>query len=423
MRTFGFLMGFAISCWSCGGAAVGNDDWPGWRGADRTDVSRETGLLPTWPEGGPKQLWVNRNCGLGYAGFSVVENRLFTLGSEAEREFALCLDAVTGTEIWRVEVGDNFQNQWGDGPRSTPTVDGDRVYAMAANGNLSCLDRGSGQIIWQVSLRDLGGDVPQWGYAESPLIDHDRVVCTPGGNQGAIVALNKMTGAVIWRCTELTSTAHYSSIITANWNNRRQYIQLLVDALVGVDADNGRLLWSSPWRGRIAVIPTPIFWEGKVYATSGYDIGSKLVELTDDGAVDVWSNKVMKNHHGGVIQLGSHVYGFSDGNGFLCQSLETGEMVWTARRAIGKGAVSYADGRFYFIQEEDGQVLLIEANEEAWHERGRFTLSPQTERRKPQGRIWVHPVIANGRLYLRDQEIVCCYDISAQGEPSPVLNQ
>ena len=413
MKSIHRIAGMACLIMAWGSFCYSHDDWPGWRGADRTDVSRESGLMQTWPEGGPKKVWENVNCGLGYAGFSVVDNRLYTLGSEEGREFALCLDAATGKEQWRVEVGDNFQNQWGDGPRSTPTVDGDHVYFMAANGNLACLHRQTGQVKWTVSMVQLGGAVPQWGYAESPLIDQDQVICTPGGSQGAIAALDKATGKLIWQCAELTSPAHYSSVIVANWNNRRQYIQLLVDAVVGVDADSGKLLWSSPWRGRIAVIPTPIFWEGKVYVTSGYDIGSKMVELTDDGAEELWANKVMKNHHGGVIQIGDHVYGFSDGNGFLCQSLETGEMVWTARRAISKGAVSYADGRFYFIQEEDGLVLLIEADESGWQERGRFTLEPQTERRKPQGRIWVHPVIANGKLYLRDQEIICCYDIKS----------
>ena len=400
------------------------DDWPHWRGPDRNDISTETGLLQEWPPEGPRQVWMNQAAGLGYAGISIVDGQLFTLGLEEKEEFALCLNAENGKEIWRKSIGPRYQNKWGDGPRSTPTVQGNRVYVMTAAGHLACLNTTDGDIIWQVTMADFGGKVPVWGYAESPLVDDGKVICTPGGPQGTILALEKETGEKIWQSDPLTkrledgsesnpATAHYSSIIPVDWNNQRQYIQLTELAVVGVSSEDGSILWRSDWLGRVAVIPSPIFVDGQVYVTSGYGIGSKLVEIGDDNAaVDLWYNKVMQNHHGGVVQIGDYFYG-SSAKSFVCQDKQTGEMVWSDRK-IGKGALAYGDGRFYHVEENGGAVLLIEAGPKGNSVKGKFKLSPQTKRRKPDGRIWVHPVIANGKLYLRDQEIIYCYDVTAR---------
>lgn len=261
-------------------------------------------------------------------------------------------------------------------------------------------------------MGDFGGRRPNWGYCESVLVDGEKVVCTPGGKQGAVLALNRNSGEKIWQSEDFTENAHYSSIIIAEHNGMRQYIQLTPAKLAGINSKDGSVIWTSDWQGRTAVIPTPIFKDGYVYITSGYGVGCKLVKLNDDNtAEDVYVNKVMKNHHGGTILIGDHVYGYSDGPGWTCQDFKSGEMVWNEKRALGKGSVTFAEGKFYCLDEGKGTLALVEASPEGWKEISRFKLTPQTEQRSPRGKIWTHPVIANGKLYLRDQEIIICYDI------------
>ena len=388
------------------------DDWLQWRGANRADRSNETGLLQQWPEDGPKQQWLFDQAGLGYAGFSIVDGNLYTMGLEGSEEFALCIDAETGKEKWRTTIGPKYSNSWGNGPRSTPTIDGEHVYCMSASGSLACLTTADGKLVWDRKMDELGGRVPNWGYAESPLVEGDLVVCTPGGEKGSIAALNKKTGETVWQCAELTEPAHYSSIIAADINGSRQLVQLLVKKVVGVDAKAGKLLWETDWNGQTAVIPTPVFENGIVYVTSGYGAGCAAFRIGEGNQVqELYRNKVMKNHHGGAIAVDDHVYGYSDDVGWVCQNLDDGKMVWNDKKSVTKGAISYADGRFYHVQESDGQVLLIKADPSGYEEKGRFTLSPQTERRAKSGRIWVHPVISDGKLYLRDQEYIYCFDV------------
>lgn len=393
-----------------------NYDWPGWRGPNRDDLSKETGLLQAWPNEGPPQLWTVDTGGLGYAGFAVVGEKLFTLGSGEDGEFAICLDVNDGSTIWKKSIDDLYTNDWGDGPRNTPTVDGDHVYVMSANGTLKCLTVKDGSEIWSVSLTDdLGGEIPNWGYSESPLVDGDKILCTPGGSKGAVVALDKTNGNVVWQSSDFTNPCHYSSIIVADVNGRKQYIQLFEKALAGFDAKNGDLLWQDAWDGRIAVIPTPIFNDNTVYISSGYGVGSMLLDISDSEQVKrKWFSKKMKNHHGGVILLDGHYYGYSDKVGWLCQSAKTGGEVWTEKDEFKKGAIAYADGRFYLLEEDSGQVALISASADGWDEKGRFQLEPLSENRKKFGRIWVHPVISNGRLFLRDQEMIYCFDIKTK---------
>ena len=259
-----------------GGSAVA-DNWPGWRGSDRTDVSKETGLLKQWPESGPKQIWLSKKCGVGYAGFAVVDDSVYTMGAYTNDERLICLDANTGDVRWKAVMTDSvLENGWGDGPRGTPTVDGDRVYAMAGEGTLVCVDADSGDIIWKKNMKDFGGRVPNWGYTESVLVDGDRVICTPGGNEGTLLALNKLTGEKLWQSKDFTDRADYSSVIVVEHEGVRQYVQLTQKTLVGIAADDGRVLWDYPWPGRTAVVPTPIFRDGKVYIACGYGVGCAL---------------------------------------------------------------------------------------------------------------------------------------------------
>lgn len=391
------------------------DDWPQWRGPDRNEVSQESGLLKTWPKGGPPRVWLFQNAGVGYAGFAVVGDTLYTMGGRNGNEELIAVRVADGQEKWSAVLGPMLSNGWGDGPRGTPTVDGDRVYALSGQGHLACVQVADGKVVWRTTMQDFGGKTPNWGYTESVLIDGDRLLCTPGGSQGAMLALDKKTGKPIWQSGDFTERAQYSSIIAAENNGVRQYIQLTMSKLAGIDARTGKTLWTSDWPGKTAVIPTPIYHDSQVYATSGYGVGCKLIKLdADQQPTEVYFNRVMKNHHGGVVLLDGFVYGYSDGLGWICQNFRTGDLVWNEKNQLEKGCLTCADGKLYLLGEQSGEVVLIDASPSGWKEHGRFTLAPQTSQRKPKGKIWTHPVVANGKLYLRDQELLFCYDVRAR---------
>ena len=387
-------------------------DWPQWRGPDRTDLSKETGLLKEWPADGPKQTWIFKNAGQGYSGPAIVGGKLFTLGTRDGKEILLALDATTGKELWVSALGDILGNGWGDGPRSTPSVDGGKVFALSGKGVLACVSLADGKSVWTASMSDAGGEVPGWGYTESPLVDGNQVVVTPGGKKGAIAAYDKVTGKMLWQSKDFTDGAQYSSIVPATINGEKQYVQLTMQSIVGISPKEGAVLWKQAFPGKVAVIPTPIVRDNQVYVTAGYGVGSLAIKIEPGNKITpVFENKNLKNHHGGAILLGDFVYGHSDGDGWVCQDWKTGEQKWKEKSKFGKGAIGYADGMFYCLDEGSGAVALIEASPNGWSEKGRFKLDPQTAIRNPQGRIWTHPVIVNGRLYLRDQDLIYCYAV------------
>lgn len=387
-------------------------DWPQWRGVNRDDHSPDQSILNPWPAKGPVQQWVFKGAGLGYSGFSVVGDQLYTLGAGDEGEQVICLDAGTGKQKWAVPLDERvYPNQWGNGPRSTPTVDGDHLYALSGNGMLGCLSAKDGKILWKSDLvKDLGGKLQNWGYTESVLVVGDKIICTPGGKQGTMAALDKKTGKVLWRSAGIKDEAQYSSPILITHEGKPQVVQLLTKKVFAVDPDNGELLWQAGFPGRTAVIPTPIYSDGYLYVTAGYETGCRLFKLGGKEPALVYENKNMVNHHGGVILVDGKLYGHSDAGGWTCQDFLTGETVWKDE-SLGKGAVGFAAGHLVCVEENSGTVALVEASPAGWKEKSRFTLDPQTTLRKPQGKIWVHPVIVNGRLYLRDQELIHCYDV------------
>lgn len=390
---------------------AGDLSWPQWRGPDRTDVSQETGLLKEWPKDGPKQVWGNNDIGVGYSSFAIVGGKLFTMGAREDTEFVICLDVNNGHELWSSPIGSRLDDGRGDGPRGTPTVAGDAVYAMGGQGNLICVAAENGKMRWEKSMTSLGGKKPGWGFCESVLVDGDRIICTPGGSEGAIVALNKADGEIVWRTAEVTDRAGYSSIVPVELNGQRQYLQLFMGQLAGVSASDGKLLWKSDWPGKTAVIPTPIYSEGNVFITSGYGVGCKLVKIGEGNQPeDVYFNRNMKNHHGGVVLLNGHLYGYSDQVGWACLDFKTGEIVWSEKSALGKGSVTCADGMLYCVDEKDGSIVLAEASPAGWKEHGRFKLA-KSSLRSSKGMVWTHPVVCNGKLFLRDQELLTCYDV------------
>jgi outer membrane protein assembly factor BamB len=406
-------------------------DWPQWQGPDRTNVSKETGLLKSWPEGGPKLLWTFDQAGTGYSGPAIVGDRLYTLGGDGKKEFVFALDLKTQDKVWSTDVGRFFPHGNGDGPRGTPTVDGDVLFCLTGHGELLCVETAGGKIRWQKNLKKapkdggLGGKMASgWGYSESVLVDGDKVVCTPGGEYGALAALDKKTGDVLWRSKELKDPAVYSSIVTADIGGVRQYVQVTGKGVAGVAAADGKLLWHSNQNAHGISVTTPLVAGNKVYVTTGYRVGCGLldIESTSDGftAKKVYGErsdetKLMVNHHGGVVLVGKHVYGYSDSNGWVCQELATGKRVWNYQKGdFGKGSLTCADGRLYCYTENGGKVALVEAAPTNWNPTGQFTI-PQRSRQNRPNKTWTHPVVANGKLYLRDQEYLFCYDIKDGG--------
>ncbi len=388
--------------------------WPQWRGPNRDDISTEKGLLGEWPADGPALAWKSEGLGAGYSGVAVVKGKVFTMGDVGQESQLIALDEATGKKLWSLKLGQ--PGQYGNfyGPRGTPSVEGDLVYALNQHGDLVCAAVATGKEVWRKSLRDLGGRPHGWGYAESLLVESDKVLCTPGGARGAIAALNKKTGAAMWQSKEFMDGAHYSSLIPATIFGVRQVIQLTAESVAGVAVADGKLLWRADRPGKTAVIPTPIYADNQVYVCSGYGVGCNAFKLTKEAggvkAAEVYANKNMINHHGGVILLDGHLYGFCDGNRkWICQDFKTGEVVWS-NNGVGKGSITYADGHFYLRSESGkGTVALIEASSKDYVEKGRFTQPDRSEKNS-----WPHPVIANGRLYLRDQGVLLCYNVSAK---------
>jgi outer membrane protein assembly factor BamB len=395
------------------GSFAASGDWPQWRGPKRDGISTETGLLKEWPTEGPPLVWKATGLGSGYSTPSVAGGRIYGAGYRDEDEVAWCLDARDGKELWSVTTGKAARNiGYPEGPRSTPTVEDGLVYTLGAGGNLVCLDSTSGKERWHKEYKqDFGGRMMSgWGFSESPLVDGDKLLCTPGGMKGTLVALNKKTGELIWQAKDWTDRSAYASIITAEIGGAKQYIQLTDASVAGVAPEDGRLLWRAPRRGSTAVIPTPIFHDNCVFVTSGYRIGCNLFKITSEGkefkAEEVYANHDMENHHGGVVLIGDHLYGHSDSRGWVCMEFKTGKVVW-AKGGVGKGSVTYADGHLYTRSEGGkGNIALVEASPEGYKETGRFAQPDRSSKNS-----WPHPVIAGGRLYLRDQEVLLCYDV------------
>ncbi|MBC8244078.1 MAG: PQQ-like beta-propeller repeat protein [Verrucomicrobia bacterium] len=419
-------------------------DWPQWRGPDRNAASRETGLLQEWPESGPPLTWKITGLGGGYSTPSVANGRIYGMSSRGEDEVIWSISENDGSELWVTRLGSALTGgmpQGKEGSGCTPTVDGNRLYVLGLSGDLVCLESINGKILWRKNLTaDFGGILPTWRYNESPLIDGEKVVVTPGGDKATLVALNKMTGETIWtavlpnppsndsegsgqrqrggRPGMRDSGAGYSSAIAIDYKGQRQYVQFTSKALAGFAASNGELLWryDRPANRYGINCSTPVHIEGKILAASAYRAGGGLVQLSQEGdrlkANEVWFSKNMENHHGGMLVIDGAVYGSNGGNGggyLICLDFQTGDVLWNEKdpdkRRVKKGSVALADGRIYY-RTEDGVMVLIEPSRMAYIERGRFEQPDRTN--QP---AWTHPIIANGKLYIRDQNQLFCYDV------------
>ena len=530
----------AISLLSMHMGTSNGDDWPQWQGPNRNAISSETGLLKEWPAQGPALAWRVENLGGGDSAPAVVDGKLFGMSNRDGKEIVWAISEEDGSPIWSTPLGDAVEQrmrQSKEGPGGTPTVDGDHLYVIGMGGRVACLQRSNGSLVWERQLTtDFGGKVPPWSYRESALVDGDRVICTPGGPEAIMVALNKKTGETLW--TSRTSAAAdqapnapgtlggrkpqgglqplapsalrpgalrpgalqprdlqpgglqpqkigqddgvierggsfvqpqtappprdpdapkseaggrppqrgngqrpggagfgnrggggrfgrggsrpgagYSSAIAIDFEGQRQYVQLTAKSLIGVAADTGQILWQydAPANAMGINCSTPIYQDGILFAASAYGNGGGAIKLKkqNDGSYDfeeLYFTSSMQNHHGGMIVIDGALYGANGGNGGGMMTgidFQTGDVLWKERKGP-KGAVAYADERLY-LRSEEGPIVLVEPSKDGYLERGRFDQPDRSS-----SKAWAHPVIANGKLYIRDQNLLLCYDIQAK---------
>jgi outer membrane protein assembly factor BamB len=386
-------------------------DWPQWHGPNRDNISKETGLLKQWPSGGPKLLWSARGLGSGYGSLALKGDRIYVQGTKGAQSVVFAMERASGKPVWWAPLGRALDQDRGGGPRGTATVDGESLYALSETGDLACIRAKDATVVWKRNiLTDFGGRNPYWLISESPLVDGNKVVVSPGGRGAGIVALDKTSGKEIWRSADLSDGAGYASSIVADVHGVRTIMNLTSEAGVGVRASDGKLMWSyaKPANGT-ANCTTPVYHEGKVFYTSAYGTGCGLLALTPGGnglikEQEMYFNREMQNHHGGVVLHNGHVYGSS--NAILtCLDWMTGASKWKDR-GVGKGSLTYADGMLYLFG-ENNTVGLAEATPEGYREKGRFSV-------EDQGRpSWAHPVVAGGKLYIRNQDYLNCYEIKA----------
>lgn len=381
-------------------------EWYQWRGPNRDGKSAETGLLKEWPQGGPPLLWRARGAGSGFSSFSTSDGRLYTMGDRGDNGYVMAFDAATGRKLWETPNGRSYYNSYGNGTRGTPTVDGERLYAIGPAGNMVCLNAATGRVLWSKDLvRDFKSGVPEWGFAESPLVLDNRVLVQAGGRDATVVALDTMTGAMLWR-TEEDDAAAYSSGVLATIGSMTQAVFFTEVRALGVDVRSGKMLWSYDRANNgTANIATPVVSGNRIFVSSDYGTGAALLELSSAGAKEVYFTREMRNHHSSSVLAGEHLYGFS-GRILTALRFADGRVAWQ-HRSVGKGSVIYADQRLY-LYSEDGVVGLADANPAQYTERGRFSI------RTGDSPTWSHPIIAGGRLIIRDQDAIYAYNIRAR---------
>lgn len=392
------------------GKSVGTD-WPRFNGANHDNISGESGLLQEWPSEGPKLLWIAKGLGAGYSGVSVVKGVVYTLSNKGPGECMLALDAGTGEKIWCAAFGPATNPSVGPGPRATPTIDGEFAYGLGADGLLVSVSLTDGKIQWRKNiLQEFKGNNIAWGICESVLIDGEKLICTPGGKEGTLVALDKRTGEKIWSCVvPEKDAAGYASALVAEIAGVRQCVQFASRGTFGVSSE-GEFLWRNDSAANgTANCSSPLVSGDFVFSASGYGQGGALVKLAPkEGGIDatlVYHTDDMKSHHGDMVVKDGLLFGSSDPGILACLDLVSGKVKWQ-NRSVGKGSVTCADGML-ILRSEKGPIALVKAQGSKYEELGRFD---QPERSTQDA--WTHPVVAaDGRLFLRDQDILLCYDL------------
>jgi outer membrane protein assembly factor BamB len=390
--------------------------WPQFLGPARDNRSPETGLAQKWPEGGPELLSTVTGLGIGFSNIALVDGIVYTMGNRGEREFVLAFRLADGSKAWEFDNAPAYHNGYGDGPRGTPTVDGEFVYALGGGGDLACLERSTGRPVWRKNLvREFDSGIPTWGFAESVLIDGDRLICTLGTSTTTMAALDKRDGRVLWKGAAPQKDAKgYASPIAIEAGGVRQYVQFTQKGVVGLRAADGEFLWRDDSSANgTANCSAPIFADGMVFTASGYSKGASMVRLSAQGnkvaAKMVYHDNTFAVHHGGLVLDAGYVYALNDSGVLICLELATGK-ISQKNRSVGKGSLTYADGML-FLRSEQGPVALARANPTAYEELGRF--SPKARSNSP---AWTYPVVADGKLFLRDQDILQVYDVKKSAE-------
>jgi outer membrane protein assembly factor BamB len=388
--------------------------WPRFHGPKGDNISTETGLLKQWPEGGPKLLWTSEKLGEGFAGVTIGDGLVFTDGNLDDTTVITALD-LAGKVRWQVPAGPAWTKSY-PGTRGTPTFDGERLYHESPMGELVCLKTATGEKLWGINiLAKFGGHNIQWALAESVLIDGDRLICSPGGKENALVALNKLTGETIWKSGSVDEATGYASPALAKMGSLRMLLTLTAKSVIAVNADNGELLWRFPKPTKYDVnVTSPIYHDGQVFVSTGYGAGGVMLKVKADGktatAEKLWDTKEMDNHHGGVLLLDGYLYGSAHNQNsakWVCLDWATGDKKWVAQ-GVGKGSATYADGLLYMLS-ENSRVGLAKISPEGMKVVSEFRLP-----KGGQGPTWAHPVVCGKRLYLRHGDFLYVYDIGAK---------
>ncbi|QEF96622.1 outer membrane biogenesis protein BamB [Stieleria maiorica] len=390
------------------------DDWPQWRGPERDGKSSESGLLDSWPAAGPKLLWQTDDLGDGYSTPSAAGGIAYVISNKSlAAEEVVALSLSDGSKLWATKIGPVGKNQGPQypGTRSTPTIDGDKLYALGSDGDLACLDAKSGSIKWSKNLRsDFGGKPGKWAYAESPLIDGDALICSPGGSEATVVALNKSDGKPIWKAPlAQADDAGCSSPVVATIAGTKQYVLFLSKGVVGLKAETGELLWRyTGTSDKDANVQTPVVSGNLVYTGAGR-VGGGLVRVSagESEPEEVYFERTMPSGMGGNILVDGLLFGTS-GPTQICIDFETGDIKWQDR-GIGAASLCYADGKI-FSHGENNDVAVIEATGEGYKELTRFT--PPGAPTEVKGKAWTYPIIVDGKLVIRHGGTIWCYDIS-----------
>ncbi len=393
-------------------SAAAGDDWPQWRGPERTGISKETGLLKTWPQDGPKRLWAVRTPGKGFAAPAVVGETLYITGNEGptkQPRGALYAIGTDGRLKWKLPYG----REWGKSyqmARTSPTIEGERGYLVSGLGKVVCFDAKAGKELWAVeTAKRFKGKNITWGIAESPLIVDDKVICHPGGPDAAVAALNKATGETVWTTKGFSEKSAYCSPMLKEMGGRKLIITQTENHIVGIDAADGTVLWKVPQRNKYAVHPnTPVIFNGMVFVSAGYGYGSQLLKLSDDGgeASQVWRERKMDNHFQGMVYVKGRLFGSGLRGNLYCMKPEDGSIVYAVRE-VRKAAILYAEGRLYAYDERGGKVSLVAVEPDS------YTLAGQFRVGEGSGPHWAHPVLAHGVLYIRHGEALMAYDVKA----------
>lgn len=404
----------------CSAARAPAADWPQWRGPDRSNVSRETGLLSEWPEGGPPRAWAATGLGDGVTPPAVAGGRVFVTGPRDGVEYCTALSEKDGKQLWATRLGPAAKElgvmRWL--AQLTPTVDGGQVYVVTSNGDYACLAADTGAVVWRKHYQtDLQGKkASQWGFCDYPLVDGDRLIVCPGGDAHTVAALDKATGAVAWSCPVPGEGASHSVLVAAEVGGVRQYVTHLGRKMVGVAAADGRLLWTYDGMGtRTAATHAPVVRGDAVFYASGYGAGHVLLKVARTGegwaAEEVYRKKGLAYVPwlGSPTRVGGHLF-LNPQVGLACLDWKTGEAVWEQR--LARCTYTAADGKL-FVREQTGAIRLAAADPKEYRELAAFT-PPRPEKGQP---AWTFPVVANGRLYVRDYDALAAYDVRDPDRP------